>query len=343
MQQADQYQTFSGHLKELRRRSIWIGVALVAGGVAGFVFNTQIQGIIIKPLGQTLYYTSPAGGLSFSIQICFLVGMLAAAPVMIYQLLRFAQPVSVKITSRLMLVVLPSSLLLAAMGIAFAYFVSLPSALRFLTNFGSESIHALITVNEYMTFVIAYLAGCALIFQLPLVFLLINRIRPLPPKSLARLQKPVIIGSFIAAAILTPTPDPINQLIMVAPIILLFEFSCILVLASNHAKNKKPVETITLIEPAIGKTIIVEENMELVVAQGSNKPLVSRQYTKKRVLTIDGFLAANQVSDMLSVDKSGLRNKHKSVVSNQEQHPKSARIIDIWPSNLYYKEHVSSV
>ncbi len=341
MQQGDQYQTFSGHLKELRRRFIWIGLVLVAGGIAGLVFNNQIQTIIIKPLGQTLYYTSPVGGLGFSLQICLLVGIIAAAPVLIYQLLRFVQPVSTKITSKLMFVVLPSSLLLATMGIAFAYFISLPSALKFLTGFGSDSIHALITVNEYMTFVTAYLAGCALIFQLPLVFLLINRIKPLPPKSLTRLQKPVIIGSFIVAAILTPTPDPINQLIMVAPMILLFELSCFLVMMTNNTNNKNTSNIVDVPKPIFDSTL-AKESVEPVKPQVHPKPVVIQQHTKQRVLTIDGFLPADQVSDRLSVKNSSLHNQ-QSKDENIIQHPKSIRIIDIWPRSLYYKKHVSGV
>lgn len=127
---------------------------------------------------------------------------------------------------------------LACLGMAFAYFVSLPASLHFLTTFGdSGDIHALITANEYFNFVLTYVAGFAILFQVPLIITFTNRVTPLPPKKLLGATRYVIVLSFIVAAIITPTPDPMNQAIMAGPIILLYLLSvCIVTL---HPKRLK--------------------------------------------------------------------------------------------------------
>lgn len=131
------------------------------------------------------------------------------------------------------------SILLAGAGIAFAYLVSLPAALHFLTNFGGQQVESLITADAYFNFALAYIAGFAVLFQLPLIVLFTNRITPLKPGKMMGAQKYIILGSFIVAAILTPTPDPINQSIMAVPVVLLYQISIILVLLTNIKRKPK--------------------------------------------------------------------------------------------------------
>ncbi len=151
----------------------------------------------------------------------------------------------------------------------FAYFVSMPAALHFLANVDSKNLKALITVNEYLNFVAAYLGGFALLFQLPLIMLFINRIKPQKPSTLMGKQRWVILFSFIIAAILTPTPDPFNQFIMAAPVILLYQFSVILIWFINRKK--------TTTSTAIAETEPVVAEPQTIPAQVINlKPDVSR-------------------------------------------------------------------
>ena len=106
-------------------------------------------------------------------------------------------------------------------GLAVAYHSSLPAALHFLGAFGVGSVKSLISTDEYFSFVLRYLA-CFASFQLPLVMLLLNRMTPLSPKTLIKHSRYVIAASFIIAAVITPTPDPVNQTIAVSPIIVLY-------------------------------------------------------------------------------------------------------------------------
>ncbi len=231
--------TIAEHLQELRSRLLWSVIALFIGGAFGYYFHEQIIAILIKPLGQQLYYTSPAGGFDFLIKTCLFFGFILAIPVLVYQLLKFLAPAVpghvVYKTSRILLV----SVLLAIAGMAFAYFVSLPAALHFLNNFSTGPVTSLIGANEYFSFVMIYVAGFAALFQMPLIIAFINKITPLTPKIMMRKQRFVILGSFIIAAILTPTPDPINQTIMAVPIIALYQSSICVVWQSNYRSRKK--------------------------------------------------------------------------------------------------------
>jgi sec-independent protein translocase protein TatC len=121
------------------------------------------------------------------------------------------------------------------LGMLFAYFVSLPAALKFLGGFSSGEIKSLISTNEYFSFVTGYLIGFGLLFQLPLIMVFINKIVRLDFKKLMKLERWVILVAFIIAAILTPTPDFVNQTIMAVPIILLYQISALMIWFINRS------------------------------------------------------------------------------------------------------------
>ena len=181
--------------------------------------------MLLFPLKQTIYYTSPAGGLSLVLQISLLFGFISSFPVLVYQIYQFVAPVFSKQSKRLILTLYCLSILTTAVGVGFVYYISLPAALFFLQGFSSDQVKSLITTTEYFSFTANYLLIFVIFFHLPLVLLFINYLSPLPIKTLLKKSPYVIIASFILAAILTPTPDPFNQILMAGPIILLYFFS----------------------------------------------------------------------------------------------------------------------
>lgn len=231
-------QPFSEHIRELRRRLIVCLAAILAGTAAGYWLHAQLFAMIQKPLGQQLYYTSPVGGLNAILKVSILFGLVVALPVIIHQLHGFLQPAFHKSLPSRSIYIIFTSLALAAIGAAVAYFISLPAALHFLTNLNTPGIAPFILVNEYMNFILSYIVGFAILFQLPLIILFINRVKPQSPRGLMRYQRYVILGSAIIAAILTPTPDPLNQAIMAAPIIILYQVSIVMIWIANSNKAK---------------------------------------------------------------------------------------------------------
>lgn len=216
---------FSEHLSELRWRILSSIAFLILGTIIGYLVHSYILEILIRPLNQTIFYSSPAGGFDFVLKLSFLFGFVVSVPIFLYHVLRFIEPVLPEQSPKKLLLMLLSSCVLLLLGMAFAYFVSLPAALYFLNAFTTENIQALISTTEYFDFVARYLLGFGILFQLPLILLVINSVQPLSTKKLMGYQKWVFLASFIIAGILTPTGDFFNQLIMAVPLLLLYQFS----------------------------------------------------------------------------------------------------------------------
>ncbi|MCA9342264.1 twin-arginine translocase subunit TatC [Candidatus Saccharibacteria bacterium] len=232
--------TFLDHLNELKSRLFWVALAFIVAAGAAYPFYQQIIHAIVAPLGdQTLYYTTPAGGLSLIIKVCMFAGLIGMLPVLIYHLYRFVSPIMQKKSARSLVIYTFSSVILAALGIAFAYFVSLPASLYFLTGIEVAEVNPLLTLDAYLSFTSAYIIAGALLFQLPLVMLIINSVSHLTPKKLMSYQRYLIVGAFIVAAIITPTPDAVNQTLLAAPIVIMYQIGIVIIWLKNRRSRPK--------------------------------------------------------------------------------------------------------
>jgi sec-independent protein translocase protein TatC len=240
---------FIEHFHELRKRLAYIVVSILAFSALAYLVQQQIVNFLLRPSrGQQFIYTSPGGGINFLFTVCMYVGIAASVPVIIHQSLRFFAPLIKTKTKHVIIRYSVFSGVLALIGLCFGYFLGLPAALHFLGNqFTTKQIHALFTIQEYMSFLTIYLLGSILLFQLPVILLFINRIRPLPPRKLLGAERYIIIGAFIIAMIMAPTPNILNQLIIVLPIILMYNLSILLVWNVNH-RGQLPKHIVELLE-----------------------------------------------------------------------------------------------
>lgn len=233
--------TLMGHLNELKTRLFWVVIFFVIATASVYPFFTQIVKILTAPLdGIELHYFSPAGGLSFIIKICMYLGVIGALPALVYHMYKFVQPVMSVQRTRRLIGYTAASLILAICGILFTYNIILPAAVGFLTSFEIADVAPVLSVDSYMSFVIAYVVSGALLFQLPLVMLLINTITPLSPSKLLSYERHVIVGSFVVAAILSPTPDVVNQLLLAMPLVVMYQIGFLLVYLRNKAGKRTP-------------------------------------------------------------------------------------------------------
>lgn len=230
----------AAHIAELRSRLFICVTVLLAGTMVGYALRDTLLHVLVAPLDQPLYYTSPGGGFNFIIQLCLAFGFLWAIPVVIFHILRFVEPILPHQRNRLIATSLVASCLLMAAGISFAYLVSLPAALQFLNGFSSREVSALISTDTYLSFVVTYLAAFALLFQLPLILLVVNTITPLPPRTLLGKLKWVVLAAFVVAAVITPTQDPVNQAIMAGPMIGLYLAACGGIWLINRRHGPRP-------------------------------------------------------------------------------------------------------
>ena len=238
--------TFMDHVHELKSRFFWVAICFAISSAIVYPYFNVIINALTKPLGDhELYYLTPAGGLSFVIKICLYLGVIGALPAIIYHLYNFIAPVMPRRNSRQVVTYTIASIILAMCGVLFAYFISLPAAVGFLVNFNINNVSAMLTVDSYLSFVISYLIAGAILFQLPLVMMIINSIHRLSPKQLMSYQRHNIVGSFVLAAVLSPTPDVVNQSLLALPMVVMYQVGVVLIWAKNRKRKSNPTTKAT--------------------------------------------------------------------------------------------------
>ena len=229
-------QPFIEHAYELRRRLYYIVASVVVWGSLIYSVQQHVVNALLRPAGgQHFIYTSPGGGIDFLFRICVYGGVVFSLPVIVYQILRFFEPVIGRSSHRFVAVGSLVSALLALAGMVFGYFVGLPAALHFLLHqFTTVQIKPLVTIQSYLGFVIVYMVGSALIFQLPLLLIFINRIKPLQPRRLLHYERWVILIAFVLAGLMNPTPNIPSQLLVAGPFILMYQVGIGLIALINY-------------------------------------------------------------------------------------------------------------
>lgn len=219
----------AGHLKDLRKILVVSGIALAAGSIIVFAaFGDQLFAFFTRPLYQLqipVIATRVTETLMTKIKLSLLGGFIIAFPVIAWQVLVFILPALTKQEKRLVLALFPLSVILFAAGVAFAYYTVFPLAIRFLLLVVTNGITPMITVREYLSFVLAFFIPFGLVFELPLAAFIMAKLELISPGLLARKRKYALLIIFIIAAILTPGPDIFSQLMMAVPMLFLYEVS----------------------------------------------------------------------------------------------------------------------
>lgn len=236
----DTVKTFHEHIMELRKRFFYIAISLIFWSILSYVFQKQTINALLKPAGhQQFIYTSPIGGVEFMFKVSIYAAIMLSIPVIVYNVLAFIEPILSRSSRRFITLGAITSGILAACGIAFGYFVGLPSALHFLLNqFETSQIHPLLTVQSYLSFVMVYMVGAALMLQIPLILILINRIKPLSPKKLFKQERWVILGAFVMSGLMNPTPNIYDQLVVAGPLIIMYQVGILLIALTNRSNTK---------------------------------------------------------------------------------------------------------
>ncbi|HEY4963345.1 MAG TPA: twin-arginine translocase subunit TatC [Candidatus Saccharimonadales bacterium] len=239
--------TFLEHLHELRRRLVYVIASVALFATLAYFVQQRIVNFLLRPShGQQFIYTSPGGGINFLFTVCTYVGIALSIPIIIYQILGFFEPLIKDQTRQSIIKFSSFSIILATIGFFFGYYVGLPSALHFLGNqFTTAQIHALFTLQEYLSFLTIYLVGSMLLFQLPIVLLFIDRIKPLSPKKLLGAERYVIVAAFIISMFMAPTPNVLDQLIIAGPIIIMFNLGVLMIWSINK-KTIRPQHIVNL-------------------------------------------------------------------------------------------------
>jgi len=247
-------------------------LVLVLATVAGLELKDWLIEIVVAPLrGQKLIYLTPGGGFNFIFTLSLYFGALLTIPVAVLQLFRFLQPMLPRVSRKFTVVLIGTSSLLAVMGALLAYFLAIPAALGFLDGFTGSSITPNLTAESYLNFVVVYIVGLAMLFQLPLLLFLYDHIRPIPPGMLARSQRYGIVATTILAALITPSPDLMSYAIVLVPILGAYEFGVLVVYLRRKLHRDRAVRH----EPVVVEQIVQSELIPvepLVPEQSAAKP-----------------------------------------------------------------------
>ena len=224
--------SFLHHLEELRKRIIRSLLAIAVGCGICWTFADEIYAGLAGPITEVLtdlhmdpqlVYTNPTAPFTLYVRLAMLAGLFVASPYVLYQVWGFISPGLYPHEKRYAIpfVMLCSGLFIA--GGAFAYFVAFPAALRFLLTFAHQ-FRPMITVNEYFGLAITIILGLAIVFELPVLLLVLTFLRLITPGFLFRNSRYAILLIFIAAAAITPTPDVPTMMLFAGPLIGLYFF-----------------------------------------------------------------------------------------------------------------------
>jgi sec-independent protein translocase protein TatC len=220
---------FLEHLDELRTRLIRACIALGAGMIVSFVLSGKIGDIVLSsvlaslpPGADFLIYSRPGEGFAFYLDISLMGGVVLAAPVVAWQVWKFIAPGLYANERRL---VVPFVLLAVAgsiAGAAFSHFVLFPSMMSFFRTFESPHMRFMPRVEDTFALYKNTLIGMVLVFQIPTIIYVLARVGFVTPRLLWKHVKHAVLAAVIAAAVLTPSADPWNQLVFAAPIVAMY-------------------------------------------------------------------------------------------------------------------------
>jgi len=248
--------TLFGHLGELRKRLTYVAIAVVVCCIAAFIEKKWVFFVIMRPLKgtgletQKLLVTGPTEAFMTVLKISVYAGLIISLPFILYQFWAFMLPALYENERRSVTpyVAFTSALFLA--GVAFAYFIVLPVGLKFLVGYGGEYFNPLLRAGEYTSFVTLFLLAFGTVFELPLVMMLVAWAGLIDHKRMRKVRKYAILVEAAVAMVLTPSQDPLSMMLMLVPLILLYEFG--IWLAGITAKRKAKRDHLAVLSEAEG-------------------------------------------------------------------------------------------
>lgn len=239
--------TFGQHLQELRKRLLYSIIAVIAGTAMAFPFWEKVVVWLKRPAqalnngeGVPLIATQVTEAFTTSFRVSILAGLILAFPIVLYQVIRFVAPGLTSKEQRYLLAFLPAVLLVFLAGVAFGYLVLTPQALPFLLSFGGEVVQPQIRVSSYVDVMVRLLFWMGIVFETPLIMLLLARIGIANARRFSRFRRYWIVVAFVLGAVITPTVDPVNQALVAIPLLVLYEVGIVLVRVLGRKESRTP-------------------------------------------------------------------------------------------------------
>lgn len=336
MSNAKQLVSFSDHLRELFVRIGWSLFVLLAASLVVYEFYEPILDILRAPLGTTLYYSNPAGSFSFIMRICLMGALLVTIPVIVYNIIMFVRPAFKKVISkkRIIMTVMFSAMLACA-GALFAYYIILPGSLKFFAGFQVEGLDALISADNYLNYVVSIMTTFIIMFQIPLLLLFIDHVKPIKPSKLFKSEKYIVLAS-VAFALLTPFSFDILTMVLIAlPAIVLYNLSIAMVLLQQKRRAKKSIKHSTIMQPKISTNAQLDPS--LIKAFSSEAPRIKPAIISQKRPTLTNNIQPRKTYMDFAVRQSQkqqatqIQSIAKPIKNTPTTQNKSGRFMDVRP------------
>lgn len=229
---------FMQHLEELRSTLLTMLVlAVVASSVAWFVSEPILDLLVTADLGQ-VHYFGPTEGFMIRVKVAIITGLLLVTPLLLARLWSFVAPGLFRHERHAVLPVLIASTVLFYFGVAFAYAAVVPKTVSFLLSFAGDELKPMINVTQYFNFVARFCFAFGVVFQLPLVIVMLAALGLVSPERLWRQWRYGIVAIFVLAAWLTP-PDAVSQVMMAVPIVVLYMASLLVAFVVGRRRRRR--------------------------------------------------------------------------------------------------------
>lgn len=216
------------HMRELRERLFKAVIAVVVGAAIGLALSNQILHLLILPYGNKIVTIAPTETLTNTFVVSLTFGAALAMPVVIYQILAFVMPGLLPNEKKWVLIGVPTATLLFVIGALFAWFIMLPPAIGFLTTINTDVFEVQLRADDYIPFVTGILFWIGVAFEMPVVIFVLARFNIVNARLLARQWRYAVVFIAVLAALITPTPDPVNMSLVIAPLLVLYGISIVM-------------------------------------------------------------------------------------------------------------------
>ncbi len=230
------------HLDELRSRLTKAALSLVIGIIVGLPLASPVLAYLQTPYGERFQALDPTNPVVSYFRVALMIGAIITIPLTTYQVLMFILPGMTKKERRMLLLALPAITILFLVGALFAWFLLIPPALNFLSTFQSDLFVAEWTADGYLGFITALIFWMGVAFETPLVFFVLSLMGFVTARQLIKNWRIAIIGAAVAAAFITPTVDPVNMFLVMAPLLVLYVLSIFLTGIGSRLSNVEQPE-----------------------------------------------------------------------------------------------------
>jgi len=235
----DREMTVLEHLEELRYRIIVATVATLIGLVIAAAWLTwPVMHLLTDPAEVKLNAIAPGETFFAYMKVALVTGAALAMPVIVYQLIRFIMPALHPHERRYVYAAVPAVTVAFMIGLAFGFYLVVPFAVRYLMGFGGDVVTAIWSVDAYLSFVSTLLFWIGVSFETPIFIFFLAKLGVVTARQLASYRKFALVGAFVIGAIITPTPDPLNQTIVAVPLYLLYELGVFLARFAGAARAR---------------------------------------------------------------------------------------------------------